>query len=338
MSWPCSPPPSFSPRRFSPALRATVRRGSSLWEARGGWDYLTFDGEGRRLFVTRGTRVAVVDLSTGKEAGEISGTEGVHGVALATDLGRGFASNARANTVTIFDLKTLKRIADVKVPGENPDAILYDPATKRVFAFNGRSKNATAIDAATGAVLGTIALGGKPEFSVSGQDGTIYVNIEDTSELLALDAKALTVTKRWPLTPCEEPTGLAIDRKASRLFAGCSNEKLAIVDISSGKVRQTLTIGKGNDAVAYDAGTGFVLCSNGEGTLTVVKEEAPGKYAVLENVATQKSARTLTVDEKTHDVYLAAASFGPAPEATKENPRPRSPMVKDSFVILVFGK
>ncbi|HEY0781742.1 MAG TPA: YncE family protein, partial [Thermoanaerobaculia bacterium] len=205
----------------------------------GGWDYLIADGAARRLYVTRGTHVMIVDLDSGKQVGDIPNLSGVHGVALATDLGRGFISNGRSSEITVFDLKTDKVLATVKSTGENPDAILYDPATKQVFAFNGRSGSATVLDAATNAVKGTIALGGKPEFATSDGQGRVFVNLEDKSETLALDAKKLTVTARWPLAPCEEPSGMAIDRKRGHLLIGCGNKMAAAVDVATGKVLST---------------------------------------------------------------------------------------------------
>jgi DNA-binding beta-propeller fold protein YncE len=303
----------------------------------GGWDYLTVDSAARRLYITRATRVMVVDADSGAVVGEIPDTAGVHGVALAPEFGRGFTSNGRAAAVTIFDLKTLKPLGQVKT-GDNPDAILYDPASKRVFTFNGRSNDATAIEAATGTVAGTISLGGKPEFAVSDGAGHLYVNLEDKSEVLALDAQKLTVLKRWPLAPCEEPSGMAIDVKHRRLFSGCSNKVMAVMDADTGRVVTTVAIGAGVDANAFDPDTAMAFSSNGEGTLTVVHEDSPEKFTVVENVATQRGARTMTLDPKTHNVYLITAEFGPRPAPTPENPRGRPPMVPGSFVLLIYGK
>jgi YVTN family beta-propeller protein len=303
----------------------------------GFWDYLSIDSAGRRLFISRGTHVMVVDADSGDVVGDIPDTQGVHGIAFAPDLGRGFTSNGRANTVTIFDLKTLKPIGSAQT-GQNPDAILFDPASKRVFTFNGRSGDATAIDAATGAVVGTVALGGKPEFATADGAGRVYVNIEDKSELVELDSRALTVANRWPLAPCEEPSGMAIDVAHARLFSGCHNKMMAVVDARSGKVVATPPIGQGVDANRFDAGTGLAFASCGDGTLTVVHEDSPDKYTVVENVATQRGARTMELDPKTHNVYLVTAEFGPPPAATPENPRPRPSMVPGTFTLLIFGK
>jgi DNA-binding beta-propeller fold protein YncE len=303
----------------------------------GGWDYLALDGSARRIYISRATHVIVIDADSGKPVGDIPDTPGVHGIALAPELGRGFISNGREGTVTIFDLKNLTTISKVKA-GENPDAILYDPASKRVFAFNGKSQDATAIDAATGAALGTIKLEGKPEFAVSDGKGGVFVNIEDKSQIDAIDPAKLKVKASWPLSPCEEPSGLAIDRKNHRLFAGCDNKMMAVVDSGTGKVVATTPIGDGVDANAFDPGTGLAFASCGEGVLTVVHEDSSTKFSVVDNVPTQPGARTMALDEKTHNVYLVTAKFGPPPAPTADNPHPRRTILPDSFVVLVYGK
>jgi DNA-binding beta-propeller fold protein YncE len=303
----------------------------------GGWDYLTLDSSARQLYISRAMHVMVIDADSGKPVGDIPDTPGVHGIALAPELGRGFVSNGRENTVTIFDIQTLKLIGKVKT-GENPDAILYDPASKRVFTFNGRSHDSTAIDAATGNVLGTIKLEGKPEFAASDGKGEIFVNIEDKSQMDAIDPAKLEVKARWPLAPCEEPSGLAIDRKNRRLFAGCDNKMMAVVDADSGKVIATPAIGEGVDANGYDPGTGLAFASCGEGVLTVVRQESPNKYTVVETVPTQQGARTMALDEKTHNVFVVTAKFGPPPAPTADNPHPRRTILPDTFVVLVYGK
>ena len=303
----------------------------------GFWDYLTADASARRLYISRGTRVIVLDLDSGKSVGEIADTPGVHGIALAPELGRGFTSNGREGTVSIFDIKNLGLISKVKV-GDNPDAILYDPASKRVFTFNGRSHDSSAIDAASGKVLGTIPLDGKPEFAASDAKGEIFVNIEDKSELVAIDPNKLDVKAKWPLAPCTEPSGLSIDRKHRRLFVGCDNKMMAVVDADSGKVLATPAIGEGVDATAFDEETNLAFASCGEGVLTVVKEESPEKFSVAENVKTQQGARTMALDSKTHNVFVVTAEFGPPPAPTADNPHPRRSMVPDSFVVLELGK
>lgn len=305
----------------------------------GGWDYLVADPDNHRVFVSRSTHVMVVDVDSGKVAGDIPDTAGVHGIALAPDLNRGFTSNGKANTATIFDLKTLATIGTVKT-GENPDAILYDASTKRVFTFNGRSHDATAIDAAAGNVLGTIELGGKPEFAVADGSGKIFVNIEDKSEIVVFDAKELKVLARWPLAPGEEPSGLAFGAKSKRLFTVCGNEKMVVLDSENGKVVATLPIGKGVDAAAFDAGNGLAFASNGDGTLTVVRMSDGEKFEVQDNVATGRGARTMALDAKSHVIYLPAAEYEPQAEAKegKDGKRPRPKMIAGSFRLLVVGK
>ena len=303
----------------------------------GGWDYLTADAAARRLYISRATHVMVLDLDSGKNVGDIADTPGVHGVALAPELGRGFTSNGREGTVSIFDLKTLATSGKVKA-GDNPDAILYDAATKRVFTFNGKSQDSTAIDATNGTVLGTIKLDGKPEFSASDGKGEVFVNIEDKSELTAIDANKLQVKATWPLAPCEEPTGLSIDRKNRRLFVGCDNKMMAVVNADNGKVLATPPIGEGVDATAFDEETGLAFASCGEGVLTVVREESLDKFSVAESVLTQQGARTMALDSKTHNVYVVTARFGLPPAASTDNPHPRRTILPESFVVLVFGK
>jgi DNA-binding beta-propeller fold protein YncE len=304
----------------------------------GGWDYLAMDPAARRLYVSHGTAVVVLDPDAGKKAGEIDGLSGVHGIALAPELGRGFISNGRSSMVTIFDLKTLAKLGEVKSTGENPDAILYDPATRRIFAFNGRSASATVLDAASGKVAGTIPLGGKPEFATADGKGEVFVNLEDKSEVAAIDARALSVKSRWPLAPCEEPSGMAIDRAHRRLLVGCGNEKAAWVDADSGKVLTTVPIGRGVDANSFDPGTSLGFASNGDGTLTVLREETPDRLTVAANVPTRRGARTMALDEKTHAIYLSTAELGPPPAPTAQQPRPRPTIKPNTFTVLVVEK
>jgi DNA-binding beta-propeller fold protein YncE len=304
----------------------------------GGWDYLTVDASARRFYISRGTHVIVLDADSGKNVGDIPDTPGVHGIALAAELGKGFVSNGREGTVTVFDIKTLAPIGSKIKVGENPDAILYEPATKRVFTFNGRSQDSTAIDAASGKVLGTIKLDGKPEFAASDAKGEVFVNIEDKSELTVIDPNKLEVKAKWPLAPCTEPSGLAIDRNNRRLFVGCDNKMMAVVDADSGKVLATPAIGEGVDATAYDDETGLAFASCGEGVLTVVKEDSPQKFSVVENVKTEPGARTMALDTKTHNVFTVTAKFGPPPAATADNPHPRRTILPDTFEVLVLAK
>lgn len=303
----------------------------------GGWDYLTVDSKARRVYISRGTHVMVVDADTGAVVGDIPNTNGVHGIAIVPDLNKGFISDGRDANVTIFDLTTLKVLGTTPA-GKNPDAILYDPASKRVFTFNGSSKDATAIDAKTGTVAGTIPLGGKPEFAVADENGHVFVNIEDTSEIVRLDSNKLAVENRWKIAPGEEPSGLAIDRKHRRLFSVCSNKLMVVVNADDGKIVSTLPIGAGTDAASFDPETGYAFSSNGDGTLTVAHEDSPDKYSVIENVPTLRRARTMALDGKTHQVYTVSAEFGTAPAPTAEQPRPRPPMVPGTFTLLILSR
>jgi len=297
-----------------------------------GWDYVGVDSASRRVYISHGSHVVVLDADTGKVVGDIPETQGVHGIAFAPDAGRGFTSNGRANTVTVFDLKTLKTETTVKA-GTNPDAIIYDPATKRVFTMNGRSQDTTAINVADDTVAGTLALGGKPEFAVADGKGNIYVNIEDKSELVRFDSKTLKVLNRWPMAPCQEPSGLAADWKSHRLFAGCDNKMMAVINADDGKVVATVPIGEGVDANAFDPETNLAFASTGDGNLTVAHEEAPDKYTVVATVPTKKSARTMGLDLKTHDIFLPAAEFDPPAPGER-----RGKMKPGSFVVLVVAR
>ncbi len=303
----------------------------------GGWDYLTADPDTHRIFISRGTHVIVLDAQSGKTVGDIPDTPGVHGIALAPDLGKGFTSNGREGTVTVFDVKTLAPMgAKIKV-GDNPDAILYDPATKRIFTFNGRSQDSSVIDAYEGKVLATIKLDGKPEFAASDAKGTVFVNIEDKSELTAIDANKMEVKAKWPLAPCQQPSGLSMDRQNRRLFVGCDNKMMAVVNADTGKVLATPPIGEGVDATAYDEGTGLAFASCGEdGVITVVHEDSPTQFNVAENVKTEKGARTMAVDISTHMLYTVTAKFGPPPAATAQNPHPWPTIVPGTFEVLVL--
>jgi DNA-binding beta-propeller fold protein YncE len=297
-----------------------------------GWDYVGVDSASRRVYISHGSHVVVLDADTGKVVGDIPETQGVHGIAFAPDAGRGFTSNGRANMVTVFDLKTLKTETTVKA-GTNPDAIIYDPATKRVFTMNGRSQDTTAINVADNTVAGTLALGGKPEFAVADGKGNIYVNIEDKSELVRFDSKTLKVLNRWPMAPCQEPSGLAADWKSHRLFAGCDNKMMAVINAEDGKVVATVPIGEGVDANAFDPETNLAFASTGDGNLTVAHEEAPDKYTVVATVPTKKSARTMGLDPKTHNIFLPAAEFDPPAPGER-----RGKMKPGSFVVLVVAR
>ena len=303
----------------------------------GGWDYLLADAASHRLYVSHGTQVVVVDMERDSVVGIIGDTPGVHGIAIAPRLGRGFTSNGRDSTVTVFALGTLAPIQRISVTGRNPDAITYDPATRRIFTFNGGSANATAIDAATGRVVGTIPLPGKPEFARVDGRGRLWVNIEDRSVVVPVDTRAMTAGTPWPLAPCEEPSGMAADTVHHRLFIGCANRLMAVMSSDDGKIIATLPIGAGVDANAFDPASQLAFASNGEGTLTIVHEDSPDRYHVVASVPTAPRARTMALDERTHRIYLSTADFGPAPAATADHPRPRPPMKPGSFAVLVVA-
>ena len=275
----------------------------------GSWDYLSVDEGARRLYVSHGTQVEVVDVDSGAVVGNIPNTPGVHGIAVAAELGRGFVSNGKASTVTIFDLKTLKPIADVPT-GQKPDAIIFDPATSRVFAFNGGSNSATAIDAATGKVAGTIDLGGGPEFAAADGNGFVYNNLEDESLVLKIDSRKLTVVQRWPTAPCASPSSMAMDRANHRLFLGCRSKVMAVMNADTGQVITTLPIGDHVDATAFDPATKLIFNSNGEGTVTVIRQDSPDKYSLVETVKTLPKAKTMALDSKTHRLFLSTAEAG----------------------------
>ncbi len=310
----------------------------------GGWDYLSVDPDGRRIYISRSSHVMVVDADTDKIVGDIPNTGGVHGIAIASKLGRGFTSNGRDNTVTIFDLKTLQTLATVPV-GTGPDCIVYEPKTQRVFTFNGGSSDSTAIDAKTGKVLGTITLGGRPEFAAVDGTGMVYDNLESTSEVVAIDAQALTIKNRWPLAPSESPSGLAIDPKTHHLFSTCDDGKMAVSDTVAGKVAATAPIGNGPDAAGFDPGAGYAFSSNGQdGTLTVLSPTnlhlmlrgAPvaERYVAVQTVPTEAGARTMAVDTKAHRVFLVTAT----PDAANPGEGRRRNYVPGSFTLLVVGQ
>jgi len=302
-----------------------------------GWDDLTFEQGGERLFISHGSEVLVVNTRALKVVGTIADTPGVHGIALAPELGRGYISAGRANKIVVFDLKSLARTTEIKSTGENPDAIIYDPSSARVFAFNGRGRNMTAIDAKTDTVVGTLALDAKPEFAVSDGKGRIYVNLEDKNSLAAIDPKLLRVVSVWPLSGCEEPSGLALDAAGKRLFAGCDNKVMVALDATSGRILGSAPIGDGVDGARYDPALHLAFASCGEGVLTVVKAETGtgGAPEVVQSLVTERGARTMTLDERGHRVFLVTASFGPPPAATADHPHPRPAILPGTFRLLV---
>jgi YVTN family beta-propeller protein len=302
----------------------------------GGWDYLTSDAKAHRLYVTHGPRVEVLNTDSGKVVGSITGLKGTHGVAL-DDTGRyGYVSDGGANVVVVFDRATFATVASIPA-GTNPDGIVFEPVTKTVWAFNGRSSNASVIDTAERKVVATIPLDGKPEFPVADGKGTVFANIESKNEIVRFDAAAKTITATWPLANCESPSGLAIDPAGRRLFAVCDGGKMAVVDANSGKTLANPSIGDGPDAARYDSERKLAFSSNGGGTLTII-DAGKDSYPVLQNLDTQRGARTMTLDTATGRIYLATATFGERPAPTAENPRPRPAIVPGSFTILVVGQ
>jgi DNA-binding beta-propeller fold protein YncE len=301
----------------------------------GGWDYVAFDNTNRRIYASHGATVEVLDADAGKVVGQITQLHGVHGIAIAPELNKGFISNGQSNSVTVFDLKTLAKLGE-PATGQNPDAICYEPKTQRVFTFNGRSNDSTAINARNNEIVATFPLEGKPEFCAVDGAGKIYNNLEDKSEVIEIDAAKPAVLRRVSLAPAEGPSGLAIDAKNKKLFSVCDNKMMAVTDIATMKVIATPAIGAGPDAAGFDPDLGLAFSSNGEGTLTIVKL-VNGKYEAVDTVTTERGARTMTVDPKLHRVYLLAAEYGPAPEA-KEGKKGRPPVLPDSFHVLVVGK
>jgi hypothetical protein len=297
-----------------------------------GWDYIAVDSNARRVYISHGSHVVVMNADTYAIEGDIPNTPGVHGIAIASDLGRGFISSGRADTATIFDLKTLQTLSTVKTDG-NPDAIAYDSVSKRVFTFNGRGRNTTAISAADGSIVGSLPLGGKPEFAAPDGHGSIFVNNEDTGELIQLDTNKLAELHRWSMAPCKSPSGLAMDLKTRRTMSVCDDKVGIVMNVDTGKIVTKLTIGEGPDAAAFDPGTNLFFASNGEGTLTVIHEDSPDKFTVIDTVPTKRSARTMGLDLKTHNLFLPTADFDPPAPGER-----RGKMKPGSFAILVVGK
>jgi DNA-binding beta-propeller fold protein YncE len=303
----------------------------------GRWDYVTLDSLGHRLFIARQTRIMVVDPETGKLLGEIPGLNGAHGTALAYPSGHGFATSGHDSTVTMFDLHSLKVLARIKA-ADDADAVLYDPSSQRVFTFNGDAGSSTVIDPRSGRVVGSIDLGGKPEFAVSSGSGKLYANIEDKGEVVEIDPFKLQVVRRWPLEGCDEPTGLAIDRAHGILFSVCHSKIMAISDIRAGRTIAAVPIGGGVDGAAFDPGPGLAFASNGDGSITVVHEDSPTSFHVLSTVPTRRGARTMTVDPRTHRLYTVTADFGATPAPTDGEPHPRPTLIPGTFALLELDR
>jgi YVTN family beta-propeller protein len=304
----------------------------------GGYDYLYLDDSAKRLYVSHGTEVAVLDATSGAMVGTIAGLAGVHGISVVPGIGKGFITNGKSGMVTVFDPKTLKSTGEIKSTGKNPDALIYDPASRRLFVFNHSSGHVTVIDPATNVVTATIDVGGALEFARADGQGSVWVNVEDRSEIARIDSRKMAIAGRYPLAPCKEPTGLAIDTKNSRLFVGCGNNTMAVVNANSGKVITTLAIGPGVDGTDFDAATGDVFNACGkDGTLSVIHQDAADKYHIVQNLKTQLRARTLAADSTFHRVFLSAAQFGDTPAPSAADPKPRPPTLPGTFVVLVVG-
>jgi len=301
-------------------------------KSNGGWDYIVADPASNKLFVSHGTQVNILDKNTGDSIGVIPNTTGVHGIAFVHDLNKGYTSNGRINNVTVFDLNTLKVLTQIAT-GENPDAIFYDDYSKKIITCNGRSKNLSVIDPSTDKVVATIPLSGKPETAVSDGAGKIFVNNEDKSEIAVIDIKNYKVIDNWSIAPGASPSGLAIDRNTKRLFAGCDNKLMIVIDATNGKVVEKIPIGDGCDGTAFDPQLKFVYASCGEGLLTVTQEISPNEFKVIENISTKRGARTLSVDTSTNNVYLPTAELQPA---ASQNQRPS--MIPGTFEVLVFSR
>ncbi len=342
-------------RRTSPMLCLALIAGAVIYAApqaggyhvikrmpvggEGGWDYMTVDSDTHRLYVARGSHFMVVDDTTGKVIGdiEIANSKNSHGLALATDLGKGFTSNGDANTVSVVDLKTLKATSVIDIPGKDPDSIRYDPATKRVFTFNGKSMDSTVIDATSGKVIGTVKLGGKPEEAVLDGSGNMWVNLEDKSSITEFDTKSYAVKGTWPLAPCDGPSAMAYDSAHKRIFVAC-DKVMVVVSAENGKVVASPPIGGDPDGNGYDPGTGLAFAACREGLVSVIHQDSADKYSVVGNITTQFGTRTMALDTKTHRVYTETADFKPAGAPTADNPRPRPTPIAGSFVILEIGQ
>jgi DNA-binding beta-propeller fold protein YncE len=299
----------------------------------GGWDYLTIDSAAHRLYVSHATHAVVIDTVTNKVVGDIPDTPGIHGVAIAADLGKGFTTNGRENKASIFDLKTLKLIQKVDT-GENPDAILYEPARKEIYTMNGRGKSATVIDAQTGKIVATVPLEGKPESAqADSKAGKVYVNMEDLNAIKVIDTATHKVTDTWPIAPGEAATGMAFDAATHRLFVGCDNKLMLMIDSTNGKVIYSVPVGEGVDSTWFDPATKLAFTSNGEaGTVTVAREESPTVLKVVQTLKTHAGARTMALDPATHTIYLAATDYEPQPAGSKTRPK----AVAGTFRVLTF--
>jgi YVTN family beta-propeller protein len=305
----------------------------------GGYDFVYLDDAAHRLYLAHGTEVAVVDTTSQSVIGVIAGLAGAHGISVAPGLGKGFITNGKSDTVTVFDPKTLKATGEIKSTGKDPDALTYDPATRQLFVFNHAGGEVTVVEPGTNKVTTTLHVGGALEVGRADGNGKVWVNVEDRSEIVRIDSKKMVVADRYPLAPCEEPTGLAVDAKHGRVFVGCGNQMMAVVNATTGKVVTTLAIGPGVDGTEFDPTTGDVFNACGkDGTLSVIHQDTADRYHVVQNLSTQLGARTLAVDTSSHRVFLAAAQFGAKPAPSETTPKPRAPILPSTFVVLVVGK
>jgi DNA-binding beta-propeller fold protein YncE len=304
----------------------------------GGWDYVVTDGPRHRMFIARQNRLMVVDMNDGHLIGEVAGINGAHGTALVADIGRGFATSGNDSSILMFDLKTFKGL--LKIPAaEDADAIIYDTVSKKVFSFNGDANSSTVVEPRRGTRVGTVPLGGKPEYGQSAGDGKVYVNLVDSSQIAEIDTKTLTVTRRWSTAPCKNPVSMAIDTQHQRLFSGCRSGVMAISNYAKGTVVATVPIGEGVDGAGYDPKFRDAYASNADGTLTVIHQDSPDKYHVVETVPTGERGRNMGFDRASHRIYIASAKFGPAPaDSTAANPRRRPPMIPGSFTVVVVER
>jgi len=324
---------SAAPQAGDYALLTSNRIGGT-----GGWDYLTTDAAGARVYISRGDHVDVYDTASGKVVGQVPGTNGVHGIALNEKHDRGYTSNGKGNSITVFEVSTLKVVKEIPIAAQNPDAILYEPTGDRLYTFNGKSKDVTVLNATTLETIATLPVPGKPEFAVSDETGRVYVNIEsEPGQLVVIDGKVPAVKATWTLAGCNSPTGLALDAAHHRLFSVCDDKVMAVTDSSTGKKVARVAVGDGPDAVAYDAALGLVFSSNGEGTLTIVKQDSPDRYTVAKTLGTARGARTMALDTKSHRVYLVTSDFGATPAPTADVPHPRPSQVPDTFTVHVAG-
>jgi YVTN family beta-propeller protein len=323
---------SFAQNKSGYHVIKTFHVGGQGW-----WDYLAVNSSLKRIYVSHGTEVNILDEISGDSIGIIPNTEGVHGIAFASPFEKGYTSNGRSNTVSVFNLKTNEVLKQIDV-GRNPDAIIYDPFSKKIFVCNGRSNDASVIDPSSDKVVASINLNGKPEAAVPDNKGNVYVNIEDKSEIVKINMKNYKIDNRWKIGKGEAPSGLAIDKKNGILFSGCDNKLMIVLNIHDGKVLAELPIGEGCDGVVFDNKYMDAFSSNREGTLTMVHEDSPDKFHVVANIPTKSGARTSTIDEKTHNIFLSTADFEPAPAPTADNPHPRPKVVPNSFVVLEVGK